>query len=166
MARSADSDAVPNSSSAAEDSEAIDASSAMTATADSTHDPCRLLALPTELQVHICEMLLIRQRAILVPVDAHIARRPSIEPQVLNTTRAIRAETLPIFYGGNAFYAIGCQDMMAWLRGLPGYKLRLLENVQAFGHDYWRSQSDGFGGPKSQLAYATMAQLQSEYARG
>lgn len=89
-----------------------------------------LPGLPAELRSEIYRLALIDP----YPIEIEFGRGEAWvdEPGLLTASREIRAESLPIFYGGDVLQA-GSPLHTSWFLGCtPRYKLRLIRGLQAF----------------------------------
>ncbi|KAK5692717.1 hypothetical protein LTR17_025348, partial [Elasticomyces elasticus] len=70
-----------------------------------TANRCSLLGLPAELRNHIFELALVSKnaRVSIYLQGGHFTPPSATQPGISRTNRQLRQETLPIFYGQNAF---------------------------------------------------------------
>lgn len=87
------------------------------------------LDLPAEIRNHIyCDALVEPIDPVLLKPDAPFI----VEPALLRTSKQLRSEALPIFYGANTFESPGRSAFVHFLRNFNPSKAVLLRNVHAF----------------------------------
>ncbi|KAM3418922.1 hypothetical protein BST61_g4880 [Cercospora zeina] len=67
--------------------------------------PFRLLDLPPELWIRVCELAVIRPKSIVLGRESDFADMAKIvrQPNITRACRLLRSEALPVFYGLNEF---------------------------------------------------------------
>ena len=92
---------------------------------------CRLLALPPEIREIIYALAVVEDNSIPL-----IRGYPFIyEPGLLATSRQIRTEAMPIFYGDNIFKARDYYQTVDLIRFTNKQKFSLIKSIQAFSEE-------------------------------
>ncbi|KAK3112367.1 hypothetical protein LTR53_011432 [Teratosphaeriaceae sp. CCFEE 6253] len=96
--------------------------------------PFAFLALAPELRNHIYEYAVVEEAPIAIPEPWRRDLRwtPIPLPGILGTSRQIRREALPIYYGDNVFESCYAKSTEIWLDGLPDRILPMLRHLRAF----------------------------------
>jgi len=109
------------------------------ATAESTGPQAGLFKLPAELRNLIYELVIIERRSVSIPPAED---RTHVKPGLLQVNREIRAEALPIYYGGTHFRGHDHVKVIRWFQSLPDDQLRMLRCVSLSNE--WYSETDKY----------------------
>ena len=88
----------------------------------------RLLALPPEIRDHIYSLAVVEVK----PIELLNVRPFLTEPGLLATSRQIRAEATPIFYGENVFQLVNSYSAEHFIDVFNKTKLPLIRSIRAF----------------------------------
>lgn len=95
------------------------------------------LSLPAEIRNHIYHDALVEVEPIRL-ISIHKLASFIIEPALLLTTKQVRSDALPVFYGANTFRSLGSDALEKFLQQCSNEKLSLLR----FLHCISRSDAD------------------------
>ena len=117
----------------------------------SAHDiqlrsPFRLLDLPPELWLRICEFAVIKSRPIQIGREPDPADQMAMvsQPDITRTCRLLRSEGLPLFYSANVFemyHYFGIPCPRRWILAIGEgnrQRMRTMTVVSGCHKDFWK----------------------------